>query len=1029
MRLPRLAIENHQFTIVVVALLVLSGVVSFLTMPRSEDPLVTPPGSSIAVIYPGASPVDLEQLVVDPIEKVLNELEDIEEIVSVMEDGLAVVHIEFEVGSDADDKFSDVTQKVNSIRSSLPADILLMDIRKWSISDTKIMQLALVSPDEEFIDMQREAERLEKMLEKAFGVQGIEIEAYPEQEVHVSLDLEKMNGMNISLMQAADAIRSSSLNVPGGSVDAGRRAFTLHTSGDYASIEDIRRTIIATYAGKVVYLGDIADVSLGYEDRNYIARYNGERALFISISQKEGTNIFRVTGGIKRVLDEFMRSLPAGMSLETVVDQSLSVEERVNGFFKNFLQGVVLVGIVVLTALGIRASGIVMLVIPFSIIIAIGFIDVSGFGLQQMSIVGLVIALGLLVDNAIVVVENISRFMQMGFSRFESAVKGTSQIGWAIVSATVTTVLAFVPLAMLKSVSGDFLRSLPLAVIYCLSASLLLSLSLTPYLSSRFLRPLVQMRHKWGRRLLDRFIETRYRGILAWALSRPKTVIAVSLIVFISSLALFPVVGFSLFPKAEKLQLIVNVRAPKGTNLERTDEIARYVESVLMRREEVGRVASNVGHGNPRVYYNMFATRNRSYFAQFLVMLEEIDKKSMHSLIEQLRTEFGSFAGAEIEVKEFEQGPPVDAPIAIRVLGDNMDILEKVSEDIEELIRSTPGTVNIDNPLRTSKTDLKVDINRAKAAMLGVQLVDIDRTVRTAVAGTAVSRYRDPDGKEYDIVLRVHGGTGSDLDELDRIMVMSRTGARIPLKQLASIRFESAPPEINHYMLERSVMVTADVAAGYSIDRTSKATIARIDRYDFPKGYRYAVGGELESRQETFAGMYRAIVIAIIAIFGVLVLQFRSYRQPFIVFVAIPFAVTGSIFALLVTGYSFSFMAFVGLTSLMGIVINNSIILVVYTNQLRAEGKDVESALKEAGETRFVPIILTTATTICGLLPLTLIGGDVWGAMGWTIIGGLLVSTFLTLIMVPVIYNLAERRTVNGPAAENSGDTGQGMPE
>lgn len=994
---------------VAVALLVLSGVVSFLTMPRSEDPLVSPAGSSVAVIYPGASPIDLEQMVVDPIEKVLNELEDIKEIVSGIEDGLAIVHIEFETGSDPDEKFSDVTQKVNSIRTKLPGDILRIDITKWSISDTKIMQLALVSEDAGFRDMQHEAERLEKMLEKVFGVQNIEIEAYPEQEIQVSLDLEKMAGMNITLLEVSAAIQSSNANIPGGTVETADRKFTVHTSGNYSSIEDIRRTIIKARAGKTVTLGDIATVRPGYEDQSYIARFNGERAIYFSIAQKERTNIFRVTEKVKDLLEDFRKTLPASMRLETVLDQSVSVEKRVNGFFINFLQGVTLVGAVVLIALGFRASTIVMTVIPFSIIIAIGFIDISGFGLQQMSIVGLVIALGLLVDNAIVVVENISRFMQMGYGRFESAVKGTSQIGWAIVSATATTVLAFVPLAMLQNVSGDFLRSLPLAVIFCLSASLLLSLTLTPYLSSKYLIPIRQKEHKWGRRILDSFIENHYRKMFASAMKRPGTVIAISLIVFTASLSLFPVVGFSLFPKADKTQLVINIYAPKGTNLDETDRITKYVESVLKNRNEVKHYAANVGHGNPRVYYNMFTTATRSYFAQFFVVLEDIGKGRMQALISDLRNEFESFPGSRIEVKEFEQGPPVDAPVAIRILGDNLDILKKISADIEGIIRSAPGTVNIENPLRTSKTDLRININRDKAAMLGVALADIDRTVRTAIAGNPVSKYRDPEGKEHNIVLRLPFESKPSPNDFDRIMVASRLGSQIPLRQLAGLEFEAAHSEINHYMLERSIMVTADIASGYSVDKTTKGIISKLNNYDWPRGYRYSVSGELQSREETFTGMYRAIVIAVIAIFGVLVLQFQSYKQPFIVLAAIPFAITGSILALLVTGYSFSFMAFVGLTSLIGIVINNSIILVVYTNQLRAEGKSVAEALKEAGETRFVPIILTTATTICGLLPLTLIGGDTWGAMGWTIIGGLLVSTFLTLVVVPVIYKISER--------------------
>ena len=1009
MRLPRLAIENNQFTTAVIALMVLFGVVSYFTMPRSEDPLVSLSGTSIIVVYPGASPVDLEQLVVDPIEAVLNELEDIKAIVSDIEDGIAIIEIEFVVGSDDDEKYSDVMQKVNSLRAGLPADIMELEMIKWSISDTKIMQLAIVSEKASYDEMQTEAERLEDLLEIRYGVTDIEIEAYPRQQVKVAIDLEKVSAMGISLWEVTRAIQAGAADIPGGSVELGDRKFTLHTSGDFASVEDIRRTIISTYAGKVVYLGDIADVGYGYEDDIHKARFSGNRAVWVSFSQKERTNIFRVMDGVKLALEEFESSLPSSMTLETVLDQSVSVSDRVDGFFVNFGQGVILVGIVILLALGLRASAIVMLAIPFSIAIAIGLVDMNGFGLQQMSIVGLVIALGLLVDNAIVVVENVSRFILMGHSRFDAAVKGTSQIGWAIVSATATTLLAFMPLASMKSVSGDFIRSMPMTVIYCLSASLLVSLTLTPYLSSRFLKRTAQKKPGGARRLLNSFIEDRYSRSLGWSLKRPRTVVALALVAFVASFALVPVVGFSLFPKSGKMQFLVNIWSPEGTNLAKTGKISEYVESVLEDRDEVVHYAANVGSGNPRIYYNMFSPSNRPHFAQVFVQLDDIGSDRMAVLLDELRSEFERYPGARIEVKEFEQGPPVEAPVAIRVIGDNMKTLKTLALDVENIIRSSEGTVNIYNPLGTSKTDLHININREKAAILGVPLVDIDRTVRAAISGLPVSKYRDAEGSEYDIVVRLPIDTRPGSGDLDRIHVASMLGRQIPIRQLANVEFKAAPVKMSHHNLERNVMVTADVARGYSIDRVTRDVVQKLDGYSWPSGYRYYVGGEAESRQASFSGIFKAIVITIISIFAVLVLQFRSYRQPFIVFAAIPLAFIGSILALLVTGYSFSFTASIGLTSLMGIVINNSIILVVYTNQLRAEGTGLLEALMEAGKTRFVPIILTTATTISGLLPLTLAGDEMWGAMGWTIIGGLVVSTVLTLIVVPVLYMLSER--------------------
>lgn len=348
----------------------------------------------------------------------------------------------------------------------------------------------------------------------------------------------------------------------------------------------------------------------------------------------------------------------------------------------------------------------------------------------------------------------------------------------------------------------------------------------------------------------------------------------------------------------------------------------------------------------------------------------------------------------------------VDAPIAIRILGDDLTILEKISRDIKFFILETSGTININNPFRTSKIDLHFNIDRAKAGILGVPLVEIDKTIRTAIARFPVATYRDNYGKDYNLTIRIPFEQKITLMDLDRIWISSLSGAQIPLRQLADIEFKKSPLLISHYNLERDATVTADVLSEYSVNNVTKNVIKQLEKYPWPKGYRYSVGGEIESQEESFGGMIKAILVALLGIFAVLVLQFRSYSQPLIVFSAIPLAIIGSILALLISGNSFSFTAFVGLTSLVGIVVNNSISLVDYSNQLVRQGIDVISAIKEAGEARFVPIILTTLTTVGGLLPLTTIGGTLWAPMGWTIIGGLLALTFLTLLVVPVLYKV-----------------------
>ena len=1006
MNIPKLSIENHQFMIVGIALLLMSGIFSFITMPRSEDPMVSPPGTNVIVIYPGASPEDLEELVVDPIESEINELEDIKKLTSSARDGIAVIDVEFETGVNMDDKYSEVVQKVNGIRDDLPENVNDIDIVRWSISDVAILQVGVVSDIAGYRELEHEADLLQDELEKLPGVKKVETSAFPEQEVRISVDLERLAQFGITLGEIERAVATANVDLPGGYVDMGARRFTIKTSGAFESLDEIRRTVIRSDGDKVLYLDDIATVDFDYEDNNHFARINGERAVYVTVHQKERTNIFEVMDGINASVNEFEIGLPDGIHLERVFDQSESVSRRVSTFFSNLLQGLILVGAVVLLAASLRTSAIVILAIPMSILIGLGLLDLSDFGLQQMTIAGLVIALGLLVDNVIVVTDNVTRFMRTGMSAMEAAVQGTSQVGWAIISSTVTTVLAFVPIMLLPGITGDFIRGLPVTVIYALLASLLLSLTLTPYLSGKIIRAHTLNHVRRPRKMLDNFVAGPYRRTLDYAMKHPAIILITATAVFLGSLALFPVVGVSFFPKAEKPQFMINIDLPDGSSLDQTDSVTSYVESVLAERKDVRHWAANIGEGNPRIYYNVLPRRSAGNHAQVYVELKEPDGDVLQRAVTELRETFTGYPGAEIRVKEFEQGPPFEAPIAIRVIGENLETLKKIAGDVEEIINSVPGTINIYNPLATTRTDLRVHIDREKAARQGVSLLELDRTVRAAMAGLNITDYHDPNGKEYDVVMRLPHDLGISLSSFDRIHVASQSGALVPLRQMASVEFEASPTSINRYNLNRNVLVKADVEGATNANAATLQVIEKLDKYDWPRGYRYYVAGELESRQESFGGMGQAVILALIAIFAVLVLQFRSFIQPLIVFAAIPLAVIGSILALLVTGYTFSFTAFVGITSLVGIVINNSIILVDYVNQLRRDGTGISEAIMEAGQTRFAPIILTTLTTIGGLLPLTIQGGTMWAPMGWAIIGGLLVSTALTLLVVPVLYRL-----------------------
>jgi len=1018
MRLPRLAIDNSSFTWMVFIFLTVVGMRSLVTMPRTENPEVNVPGSSIIVVMPGASSLDMEKMVALPVEEALNEIEDIDMIISDVRDGIAVVAVEFEFSTDPDEKYDEVVQQVNSIRSTLPDELVQLDMWKWSISDMAMMELALISPTAPYLELEKAAEDLRKQIEKISNIKSVSYYGLPEQEIHIHLDFEKMAMVNTSLDHVVRAIETNNANIPGGDVQLGPTNLSVKSSGSFQDLDEIRNCVVNSYQGKLIYLRDLAEVEFNYEELNHRTRYGaknmpraeggGHRSIFIGISQKEGLNVLETAEELQPLIQNFKQDLPEDMELEIVYSQPSTVEKRINGFINNLLQGMLLVGLVIFFSLGFRSSIVVALAIPLSLIIGLGFVDFSGFGLQQISIAGLVVALGMLVDNSIVMVENINRFLQMGHKRREASILAASEIGWPVITATLTTILAFVPLAAMPDETGEFMKSLPVTIIITLTVSLLIALTFTPMITSRLFkeRKAEAMEATAFGRLLKWIIENPFRASLKLALKRPALTLLFALLYLIGSSWMFKYVGVSFFPKAEQANLMIQATLPEGSNLDRTDEVARYMESVLDTIPDVKYYATNVGHGNPRIYYNVFPRRFDMRFTEIYVALYERESESFDKLLNRLREEFDEYPGARIRVKEFEQGPPFDAPVQIYLTGEDLDVLREISSDVEGFLQEQTGAFNIENQFVKTNTELLFEINKEKANMLGVPVIEIDRTIRTAITGIGISKFRDKSGEEHSIILKMDRGEEFQMEQLDRVYVSSLSGRQIPMKQFVDVKLQQVPSSINRYDMERTAEILADVRSGYELDEVMDPVLEKLEQYPMPAGYSYTIGGELQSRSDSFGGMANAVLIAIISIFSVLVLQFRSFRQPLIVFLAIPFAFTGMIWALLITGNTFSFTAFIGLTSLVGIVVNNSIILVDYINILRKRGESLSNALSLAAEIRLTPIVLTALTTIGGLLPLTLIGGSMWAPMGWTIIGGLLVSTLLILIIVPVSYKL-----------------------
>ena len=1005
MQLPKFSIENYQFILMLVVLLLFFGGLSFMNMPRLEDPKVEVPIFAVFVVYPGASPTDMEELIVDVIEEELKSLEEVREITTFISEGLTVIRIQSNYGIDVNSKYDEIQAAINTVKPKLPEGIIRLELDRFTPQDVNIAQYALVAENRPYNELAEYGELLEDEIENINGIRGALVSAYPLRQIKIALDFQKIAQLNIPLKQIIGLLQGNNNNLPGGTIDMGEKIFSIKTSGSYETLEEIKNTVINASPGNVIYLKDIAEVKFDYEDKRHTARHNGEKAIFVSVQQKKGENLLKLNDALTPVTEKFAQSLPADIAFETAFLQAPGVKTRIDDFFNNLLQGVALVGVVVLLFLGFRSSIVVMTVIPTSIIIAIGALDLSGYALQQISIASLVIALGLLVDNGIVVIENINRFLQQGYSRKEAAYKGTAEVGYAIISSTVTTVLAFFPLTQLGGPTGAFLMSMPLTVVFSLVASLFLALTLSPLLASMFLKkPKENKQPSFITRLLNIIIEKGYRRVLTFSLKYPLLIVVLAFGSLAGSVALFPNVGISFFPNGEKDLVLIDIQTPEGSNLDRTDEAVRWVEDLLKDNDYVENYTANVGKGNPQIYYNRSQRSFRPNYGEVMVDLKYYERERFGAFLDSLRLSFATYTGAEITVSEFKQGPPSEAPLAMKISGKNIDTLQRLSKDIQKIITDTKGTLNITNPLGQSKTDIKVRINKDKAGMLGLQLMDIDLTIRASLTGITVTNVSLSDGNKYDMVLRMPFDDRPTIDDFNKIYITNALGGQVPLRQVADLEFVASPSRIDHFNMKRTVTITAEVT---NPDETRDITLEVIDKINneinFPSGYSYFASGEFADQQESFGNLGQVLMIALIGIFAVLVLQFKSFTQPFVVFTAIPLAFTGSIVALYMTGWSFSFLAFVGFTSLVGIVVNNSIILVDYTNQLRAKGLSLRDAIQQSAETRFTPILLTSLTTIGGLLPLTLTNSTLWSPLGWTIIGGMVSSTVLTLLIVPIM--------------------------
>ena len=1007
MRITDFAVKNYPFTLIVFLLISVIGAFTVINMPRAEDPELNAPIFPVTIIYPGTSPVDIEELVIKPMEKALYGLENIRRLKSIIGDGYAVIRVEFKYGVDVNEKYQELVRELASLKGKLPSDMELPTVEKISPSNVNVIQTALISETATWKQLKMEADKLAEALEKIPALKNIEIAGLPEEQIQISLDFERMARLGVPQQAVINNLQSELANIPSGSIDVGNRYFNVKSSGNFRDVEEIKNTLVYSANNRNVQLRDIANVSMTFAERDHITRLNGHRGIFVVAAQKSKENIAATQLAYQPILEKFKKNLPSNIDMVHHFDQAEVVQKRLSGLGFDFIWAILLVAFTLLP-LGFRPAIIVMISIPLSLSIGIIILNYLGFSLNQLSIVGLVVALGLLVDDSIVVIENIERWMLNGFSRKDAVLKATSQIGTAVLGCTATLIIAFLPLIFLPEASGEFIRSLPISVIASVLASLLVSLTVIPFLGNILLKKTMgHSEGNWFMRVLKSGISKSYAPILETSLNNPVKTMGIILVVFFASLQIIPIIGFSLFPASEKPQFLIRITPPAQVNIKNTDTISRFVEKELTKISDVQYYATNVGMGNPQIYYNEIRSIKKPNFAEIFVQLDptsSVERKMF--LIDSLRNEWTPFHGAKVQINNFEQGPPVVAPVEVRLLGDNLDSLRALSFKIENLIKSVPGTIYVNNPVSNLQTDLRVKINKEKAALLGIPTISIDKTLRLALSGIPIGIMSDDDGEDYQILIKKKENIPLNLDVFKTLFVENVRGKAIPLTQFAHLELESSPLSINHLDKTRMVSISAFVSKGYLNDEVIKLVMDKLDQFAMPSGYTYQMGGEYETRQESFSGFTIIIILTIFLFIGILLLEFKTFKSTIIVLSVIPLGMVGALSALWLTGNSLSFVAVVGLIALAGIEIKNTILLVDFTNQLREEGKPLDIAIREAGEIRFLPIILTSLTAIGGLIPIALSTNPLISPLAIVIIGGLISSTLLSRIFTPVIYKL-----------------------
>ncbi len=1065
------AVKKSTAVLVLTILLITFGVYCYLVLPRESEPNITIPNVFISTDYRGVSPTDIETSITIEIEKKLQGLDGLKKIESVSSEGNSTINVEFITGTDIKQAVLDVKDKVDEAKGNLPGDLeddpLVFEV---NISEMPIVVFSL-SGTCGLPCLKNLADDLKDEIEGITGVLEVEVTGGLEREIRIEVFPEKLAYYGLSIGSLQSIVKSENTNTSGGKIRLGSGRFQLRVPGEFNTPEELYGLVLTTHNGEPVYLKDVAQVVDGFKEETSISRLDGRKAVNISIKKRSGENILSISKAVDKIIEKDQTSWPSGTEITKVMDKARDIEVMVADLENNILSGLVLVLIVIFFALGIRNAILVSMAIPFSMLLTFTILYLLGITLNMVVLFSLTLALGMLVDNAIVIIENCYRFMEQGTNRIEAVMKATSEVAYPVIGSTLTTLAAFSPMLFWPGIMGEFMMYLPLTLIITLTSSLFVALIINPAMASIFMKIKKPKSNQHGnhvddRQLVDQPVEikgkilTGYTLFLNNALSKPFTVILTGFcILALMFQGWLLVVGLEkpveFFPEIDPKGIYINADVPEGADLKYIDRIIQRVElAVAGTKGEEQLTATPLTALAPKEYKDAngdnywgpsdlkniktvymkgivsaaggssFSPNTPNHIGVRFLELEE-RLRSTHDTVADIRERIQGIPGAKFTIAMEEEGPPTGAPINIEVAGDNFAILGEISKKIKDVLNQIPHVEDVRDDFVEGIPSVQVQVDRQKAALFGLTTDAIGFALKSAYNGLKVSSFRDGDD-DYDITVQLKESDREVVNVLHELMLPSPSGQMVPLSTVAQVKFSGSIGDINRKNNERVVTIKANVDENKIPGPVVREQAEKmLESLALPNGYRATFTGEFESQQESEEFLSKAFLVALLLIFLILVSMFNSVSQPFIIMTSVILSLGGAFLGLAVFKSPFGIiMTGVGVISLAGVVVNNAIVLIDYTNRLRQRGFALRDAVLSAGATRLRPVLLTAVTTILGLIPMiTGISFDFhrgaiswvsessqwWQSMAIVVVFGLIVSTFLTLVVVPTLYYLLEQ--------------------